>query len=272
MTLAILLLSEIIPKTLGATYWKELAAFTVNALILIMFVLAPLVWVCQLLTRLLKRSTEGSIFSRSDFLAMAEIGVKEGVFERSESTIISNLIKFESVCVEDIMTPRTVVIAAPENERIKEYLNENRELRVSRIPIFQNESRDEITGYVLRSDMLSAVIDGDGDKSIGSLCRDIMIVTEAFPLPELFDRLVVRREHIAVVVDEFGGLSGIVTMEDAIETLLGLEIVDESDDDVDLRTRARREWEKRARARGMVEETFVPRGEPGAATDRETAP
>ena len=272
MTLAILLLSEIIPKTRGETYWKELAAFTVNALILITFVLAPLVWVCQLLTRLLKRSTEGSIFSRSDFLAMAEIGVKEGVFERSESTIISNLIKFESVCVEDIMTPRTVVIAAPENELIEEYLNENRELRVSRIPIFQNESRDEITGYILRSDMLSAVIDGEGDKSIGSLRRDIMIVTETFPLPELFDRLVVRREHIAVVVDEFGGLSGIVTMEDAIETLLGLEIVDESDDDVDLRTRARREWEKRARARGMVEETFVPRGESGAATDRETAP
>ncbi len=262
MTLAILLLSEIVPKTLGATYWKELAPFTVNALILITFLLAPLVWVCQLLTRVLKKDTEGSIFSRSDFLAMAEIGAQEGVFEENESTIISNLIKFESVCVQDIMTPRTVVIAAPENTSIEEYLNENSDLRVSRIPIFQNENRDEITGYVLRSDLLSAVIDGDGGKHVGSLGRDIMIVKETFPLPELFNRLVSRREHIAVVVDEFGGMAGIVTMEDAIETLLGQEIVDESDNEVDLRTRARRDWETRARARGLVEETFSPPPEP----------
>ena len=110
----------------------------------------------------------------------------------------------------------------------------------------------------MRSDLLSAVINGESEKSISAFRRDIMIVEEAFPLPELLNRLLTRREHIAVVVDEFGGLSGIVTTEDAIETLLGLEIVDESDDEVDLRTRARAEWEKRARARGLVEETFSP--------------
>ena len=268
MTLAILLLSEIVPKTLGATYWKELAPFTVNALTLIMFLLAPLIWACQLLTGLLKKNTEGSIFSRSDFLAMAEIGAKEGVFEKNESTIISNLIKFQSVCVEDIMTPRTVVIAAPENASLETYLQENPELRVSRIPIFQNENRDEITGYVLRSDLLSAVINGESKKLIGAFRRDIMIVEEAFPLPELLDRLLTRREHIAVVVDEFGGLSGIVTTEDAIETLLGLEIVDESDAAVDLRKRARAEWGRRAKARGLVEETFSPSDMPESSIDK----
>ena len=154
------------------------------------------------------------------------------------------------------MTPRTVVIAAPENVAIDTYLEGNPELRVSRIPIFQNENRDEITGYVLRSDLLSAVINGESKKLIGAFRRNIMIVEEAFPLPELLDRLLTRREHIAVVVDEFGGLSGIVTTEDAIETLLGLEIVDESDDEIDLRKRARAEWGRRAKARGLVEETY----------------
>ena len=165
------------------------------------------------------------------------------------------------------MTPRTVVIAASENASLETYLQENPELRVSRIPIFQNENRDEITGYVLRSDLLSAVINGESKKLIGAFRRDIMIVEEAFPLPELLDRLLTRREHIAVVVDEFGGLSGIVTTEDAIETLLGLEIVDESDDEVDLRKRARAEWARRAKARGLVEETYSPSDIPESNID-----
>lgn len=255
MTLAILLFSEIVPKTLGASYWKELAPFTVNSLLLVIFVLSPLVWVCQLLTSALKK-TEGSIFSRSDFMAMAEIGAREGVFEPNESEIIANLIKFESVCVEDIMTPRTVVIMAPEDTEIETYLRENDPLRVSRIPIYRGTERDDITGYVLKMDLLSAVIDGRGHDPISSLRRDIMVLQEEFPLPEMFNRLVTRKEHIALVIDEFGGMAGVVTMEDAIETLLGQEIVDESDAEADLRTRARRDWERRAKALGLVEESY----------------
>jgi CBS domain containing-hemolysin-like protein len=264
MTLAILLFSEIVPKTLGATYWKELAGFTVNSLLLVNFLLAPLVWLCQLVTSLLKRDTEGSIFSRSDFLTMAEIGAREGVFEEHESEMIANLILFESVCVEDIMTPRTVVIAAPEDSPIEDFVREQDPLRVSRIPTYQNGSKDEITGFVLKDDLLAAIIQGKGKQPVSSFRRTIMIVQRDFPLPELFNRLVTRREHIALVVDEFGGMAGIVTMEDAVETLLGQEIVDESDNEADMRTRARHDWQKRARTRGLVEETYPSMdGDPG---------
>lgn len=255
MTLAILLFSEIVPKTLGASYWKELAPFTVNSLLMVMFALAPLIWVCQLLTSALKK-TEGSVFSRSDFLAMAEIGAREGVFEHNESEIIANLIKFESVCVQDIMTPRMVVILAREEMSIEDYLQESDPLRVSRIPIYRGGEKDDITGYVLKTDLLSAVIAGRGSEPVSTLRRDIMVLQETFPLPELVNRLVAKKEHIALVIDEFGGTAGVVTMEDAIETLLGQEIVDESDSEADLRNRARSEWERRAKALGLVEESF----------------
>lgn len=254
MTLAILLFSEIVPKTLGATYWKELAGFTVSSLQIVMFLLAPLVWMCQGLTSLLKKDIEGSVFSRSDFMTMAEIGAREGVFEQNESEIITNLIRFESVRAEDIMTPRTVVVAAAEEQSIDDFLSNEEQLRFSRIPTYQNGSKDHVTGFVLKSDLLTSIIDGNGSNAIVSLRRDIMIVQESFPLPELFDRLISRREHIAAVVDEFGGMAGIVTMEDAIETLLGQEILDESDKEADMRVIARREWQKRARSRGLVEE------------------
>ncbi len=254
MTLAILLFSEIVPKTLGATYWKELTGFTVNSLRVIIVALAPLVWLCQGMTGMLKRNTEGSIFSRSDFLTMTEIGVRDGVFEESESEMIANLIKFESVCVEDIMTPRTVVIAASETMLIADFVAQGESLRVSRIPVYQDDSKDNITGFVLKDDLLTAIIEGRGDQPISSVRRDIMIVQESFPLPELFNRLVARRQHIALVVDQFGGMAGVVTMEDAIETLLGQEILDEKDSEEDLRVIARKEWQRRAKARGLVEE------------------
>jgi CBS domain containing-hemolysin-like protein len=256
MTLAILLISEIIPKTLGASYWKELAGFTINSLIITMTLLAPLIWLCQQVTGRLKKNTEGSIFSRSDFLAMAEIGLREGIFEKNESEMISNLIQFESVSAQDIMTPRTVVIAFPEDMSIASCLDTYQPIRVSRIPIYQNNSKDDVTGYILKDTLLTAMLEGRGDDLVGSLTREIMIVKEDFPLPELFNRLVVRKEHIALVVDHFGGMAGIVTMEDAIETLLGREIVDESDKEADLRVRARKEWEIRAKARGLVQETY----------------
>ena len=267
MTLAILLFSEIVPKTLGATYWKEFAGFTVASLRVLLFLLAPLVWLCQGLTGLLKRDTEGSIFSRNDFLAMAEIGAREGVFDEEESEIIANLIRFESVCVEDIMTPRTVVIAAAEDMSVQQFLQEHDPLRVSRIPTFNQGSKDNVTGFVLKGDLLTAVIEGRGEETIANFRRDIMIVQQKFPLPEFFNRLIARRVHIAAVVDEFGGLAGVVTMEDAIETLLGQEILDESDNEADMRVRARRDWERRARARGLVQETHEPTDESDEADD-----
>ncbi len=254
MTLAILILSEIIPKTIGATHWKRLAGFTVNSLLLIIMLLYPFVWLSQLITGVLKKETRGSIYSRSDFLAMAEIGARHGVFEQSESDIISNLLMFDRVTARDIMTPRTVVIAAAENETIETFFNSNEPLRFSRIPIYQEESKDNIIGYLLKDELLAKLVQGNGSCPVNSLRREVMLIPEDFPLPELFSRLLQRREHIAIVVDEFGGLAGIVTTEDVIETLLGMEIVDESDKDADMQLLARKNWERRARAHGLIEE------------------
>lgn len=254
MTLAILVLSEIIPKTIGAVHWKRLVPFTVHSLTLMMKLLAPLVWVSQRITRLIKPDVDGSVLSRSDFLAMTRIGAKQGVFEQQESEIITNLLRFERVTAEAIMTPRTVVVMAAEEMSISAFHAQHETLHYSRIPTFQSDSRDLVTGFVLKDQILERLVADAGDDLIQTLRRDIMVIPEAFPLPDLFTRFMNRQEHIAVVVDDFGGMSGIVTMEDVIETLLGLEIVDETDAAEDMQNQARAQWRNRARARGLVVE------------------
>jgi len=253
MTLVILFLSEIIPKTLGANYWKALTPFTIRSLNFVILILTPLVWFSQLITKKLKKNKGESVFSRADFTAMARIGTKEGVIEEDESNIIMNLLKFKSVKTTDIMTPRTVVKAASEAAMIKDFYSENQTLRFSRIPIY-DDSKDNITGFFLKDQMLQALIEEKGNQPLSSIKRNIMIVNESFPLPELFNRFMREREHIALVVDEFGGMAGIVTMEDAIETLLGMEIVDELDGTTDMQALARKNWEKRAKNLGIIEE------------------
>ncbi len=254
MTLAILLFSEIVPKTLGATYWKRLAPPTVRALRILIAVLAPLVWMCQLVTNLFDKNHSNAVLSRSDFAAMAKIGAKQGVFRGDESRIITNLMRFESILAENILTPRTVVLAAPKSQPIEEFHLQNRDLKFSRIPVFEGDSKDEIEGYVLRHEIYAALVEKRGADALESIQRPIIVVPEKIALPDLFSRLLEEREHIALVVDEFGGVSGIVTMEDVIETLIGLEIVDESDQTEDMQLLARQNWEKRAANLGLQED------------------
>ena len=257
MTLAILILSEIIPKTIGATFWKELAPFTVTCLRFVITALAPLVWLSRQITNLLQRDNKDSVLSRSEFLAMTQIGEEAGVFDKSESDIIANLLEFRKVRAKDIMTPRTVVFAADASTSIADFHEENPDFRFSRIPIFE-DSKDNVIGFVLKHDTLGELAKDNGANALRSIRRDLLICEEDFPLPELFSRLVRRREHIALVVDEFGGMSGIVTMEDVIETMLGLEIVDESDQSTDMQAHARHQWEERAKTYGLSPETKPP--------------
>ncbi len=251
MTLAILVLSELIPKTLGANHWQSLAPVTANCLEFIIRLLGPLVWLSQLITRKLKNKDVTSAFSRSDFVAMADIGAQDGVFEEQESEIITNLLKFRSVQAKDVMTPRTVVRSAPATETFEEFFESNREQRFSRIPLYENQSRDQVIGYVLKDQVLASIVDGHATDALISLKREIIAVPFDYPILELFNRFLSAREQIALVVDEFGGMDGIVTMEDVIETLLGVEIVDESDRTVDMQVLARRSWERRARRVGL---------------------
>ena len=253
MTLAILLLSEIVPKTIGATYWKGLAGFTVRSLKIIMVVLAPLVWLSQLVTKLLKKEGEHSVLDRADFSAMAEIGSREGVFDEGESTILKNLLAFDEVLAEHVMTPRTVMIAADEATTVRQFHAAHPELRFSRVPVWDT-SLDHVTGYVLKDDVLTALVNDEDERTLASVRRPITAVKESFPVPQLFEHFTTEREHIALVVDRFGGTAGIVTMEDVIETLLGTEIVDERDGATDMQVLARRQWEARARRVGLLEE------------------
>jgi len=251
MTLAILILSEIIPKTLGANYWQELAPFTVKTLRLIIFLLAPLVIVSQFITKSLKKDKDKSVLSRADFTAMAELGAKQGVFDERESSFLHNFMRFGSITAKDIMTPRVVVVAAQEDMTLDEFHNAHPNLNFSRIPLY-TDSVDHNSGYFLRDDLLAALVDNKNSASLKSIGRPLTAVPSDFPIPELFAHFTDNKTHIAMVVDEFGGMAGIATMEDVIETLLGLEIVDESDGNEDMQLLARQQWERRAERMGLL--------------------
>ncbi|NLP57312.1 CNNM domain-containing protein [Lutibacter sp. B1] len=256
MTLLILIVSEIIPKTIGAKYWKQLAPFTSKALTLLMFPLkwTGVLWVLQLTTKLIGgKNAHVSILSREDFHAMTNIAQKEGVFEESESAMIKNLLSFKEVQAKDIMTPRTVMVTDSEEQTIQSFFEGHPRLRFSRIPIYKDDS-DNITGFILKDVVLEEIINGNGEKHLSNIKREILITNRNLPIPDLFEKFISQREHIALVVDEYGSVSGLVTMEDVIETLLGLEIMDESDNVADLQQLARKSWETRAKRMGLIED------------------
>ena len=266
MTLAILIFSEVIPKTIGANKWEALTPFTITSLKIMLFVLAPLVWTSQYITRHLKKDKDKPVLSRTDFLAMAKLGTESGVLEESEQTIIHNLLRFSKVLVKDVMTPRIVVNTASEEITVREFQNVNSNLPHSRIPVYR-EKNDNITGYVLRDDILLNLAETQDHILLKALRRDIVVVHRTVPIPDLLDTFLIKKEHMAMVVDEFGGMEGIVTMEDIIETLLGLEIVDESDNETDMQALARSNWERRAKRLGIIPKN----GGPETSEDNKSA-
>ncbi len=254
MTLAILILSEIIPKTLGANYWQSLAGFTTKSIKFIITALFPLVWISQWITKGLKKDKNKSVLSRSDFATMAKMARTSGVMQNQESRIVENLMKFNKIEAKDIMTPRTVMKSTKEDTTIEAFYNQNPKLRFSRIPVY-SETKDNITGFFLKDDLLTALIKKEGNNNLNSIKRDILVVNENMLIMNLFDQLMEKKNHIALVVDEYGGTAGLVTMEDVIETLLGMEIVDEFDNAEDMQAFARKKWEERAKGLGLTEST-----------------
>ena len=252
MTLFILVASEIIPKTIGATYWKGLSNFTAKALNVLIFPLkwTGILWLLQLTTKLIGGKGHGSVLSREGFLAMADMAEEEGVFQENESKIIKNLLTFKDVFAKNIMTPRSVLEAEDETTTVEAFFNKNMNVRFSRIPIYSG-NQDNIIGLVLKDEVFKEMALGNKTKQLIDLKRHIIIVERNKPIPVLFEELVESRNHMALVVDEYGSVSGIVTMEDVIETLLGLEIMDEKDSVSDLQQLARKSWETRAEKLGI---------------------
>lgn len=256
MTILILVASEIIPKTIGATYWKQLAKFTAKTLNIMVLVLkwTGLLWLLQLFTKLVgSKDHHGSVLSREDFTTMADIAHEEGVFQESESKIIRNLLEFDEILAKHIMTPRSVMKTASETATINEFYSVNPKMRFSRIPVYSG-TLDNITGFVLKDTILEEVINKNGESQLLTIKREILATERNTPITKLFEIFIKKRGHVALVVDEYGSVSGMVTMEDVIETLLGMEIMDESDHTEDLQLLARKNWENRAKKMGLIEE------------------
>ena len=235
MTIMILLFSEIIPKTIGAKYWNKLARFTTVFLstIIPIFKYTGVLWILQAFTKSIGASKKELFLKREDISTIAEIAKEEGIIEEKDSKFIKNIVKLRNVSVKEIMTPNSVMVTADENLTINEFYKKNPELIFSRIPILNNK---KIEAYVLKDTILESIINEKGGFKLKDIKRPIIISAENTKIPKLFDKLLKKREHISLVIDSSKNTLGIVTLEDVIETILGYEIVDETDivDDMQL--------------------------------------
>ncbi|MDH3631079.1 MAG: CNNM domain-containing protein [Gammaproteobacteria bacterium] len=245
LTLAILYFSEIIPKTLGATFWRTLiipASFLILWLVKLVY---PLVWISSHLTKLFGRNSETDI-TREEIIAMGTLGKKGGALIARENEYLSNVLSLREVPTEEVLTPRTVVHMLDQNMSVSEALNDPKTPQFSRMPVY-DEDPENITGKVLRHDLFMAERSGHGGEPVKNFAMEILGVSEKLPVVHLLELMLKNRVHLCLVEDEFGQTSGIVTLEDAIETLLGREIVDESDTVEDMQELARDKYRKRLR-------------------------
>jgi CBS domain containing-hemolysin-like protein len=258
MTLLILFLSEIVPKTLGAVYWRHLAGMTAVYVDLLIKAMYPLIFLSEKLTRLISRGTNQNVFSRDEFVAMAGIGQEQGKITDRESKIIRNLFLFKSLRPSAIMTPRIVISALQKDLTVQQALGVHSQMPFSRMPIYSTDI-DSTVGFVLHEDLLVAQSQGKGEAKISQFQRDIVTVLDSTSLSALMETLLEQRQHIALVVGEYGEVKGLVTLEDVVETLLGIEILDEGDKVEDMQQMARQLWAKRAERMGIRTELLHPR-------------
>jgi CBS domain containing-hemolysin-like protein len=244
LTILILVFTEIIPKTIGARYWRNLSRITYFTIKAMIFMTYPLVLMSAVITRLFSDNSEEKTTSREEIAALASIGADEGLFSDKENIIIQNILKLKSVRVKEIMTPRVVVALADENLPLINFLENKDYLKFSRIPVY-SENEENITGYVFRQEVFENLAEDKHDLKLKDVKHDILIVPDSLMLFSLWEKLLEKKEHLALIVDEYGGMDGVVTMEDIIETLLGLEIVDEKDTVVDMQKYAIERWKTR---------------------------
>lgn len=255
LTLLILFVSEIIPKTIGALYWRGLAPITARFVQWLTWILYPLLLISDLLTKLITRGKSVHGISRDEIAAMAELGMAAGQLDESESRILKNVFRLPGLQVSDVMTPRTVVFALQQDLTAAETIAAHPNIVFSRIPIYADD-RDGVTGFVLKSDIYANMVGSKGSAKLRELKRGISSVPEQMPLNVALEKMLTSREHVLLVVDEHGGMDGIVTLEDVVETLIGIEIVDEADQIDDMRRLARQKWRERMQRIGIDLDSF----------------
>lgn len=263
MTLMILFLSEIVPKTLGAVYWREVSGATALYVSFLIKAMYPLILVSEALTKWIAGGKKTGDFDRDEFVAMAGLGHEMGHLNERESAIIGNLFGFKSLKTSAIMTPRVVVSALKSSWTVDKALTKTGDVSFSRLPIYP-ETIDEISGFVLREDLLLAQSRGQGSQKVDAFRRDLVAVLDTLPVSKVLETLLQERQHIALVVGEYGETEGIVTLEDVVETLLGSEILDEGDRVVDMQELAQQLRKKRAERHGIKlgeDATTLPEGQ-----------
>lgn len=239
LTFVILIFSEIIPKTLGASYWKILLPFCVYMIQFLIFICYPFVKVSLFIQNIFR--VRSRHITREDISGSAQMGVNEGVIYKNEGELIQNILDLKSKKISEIMTPRTVITAFEKNMTVNEVLKKHNPLRFARIPVYDKEL-DHVIGIVHRYKILEARSQGLGDLTVEKFLRDIHTVPENISITAALDQFIKRKEHIFSVVDEYGSLAGLLSMEDVVETILGIEIVDELDSVADLREQALKQW------------------------------
>lgn len=241
LTLLILVLSEIIPKTIGASYWRSLAIPSARIIRAMIFITYPLVRLSELLTRCVSPRIQPITVSREEVAAMVNVGTDEGVIEVAENKVIQNFLKLSNVKAEDIMTPYVVVASVPAITTMKEFYDNKALSAFSRIPVFDT-GREFITGYVLRANVLEMLTHDKFTMPLREIVRPVLFFSEDTKVSDIWRKMLQEKEHISVVTVEYGCMRGIVTMEDVIETMLGVEIVDECDTTDDLQALARKQF------------------------------
>jgi magnesium and cobalt exporter, CNNM family len=245
LTLAILYFSEIIPKTLGATFWRQLSgpsAYIISWLVILVY---PLVWVATRLTRLFSKGQENEI-TREEIIALASLSHKDGTLFSQENEYLSNVLRFRDIKTEQILTPRSVVHMLSDALTVSQALDEPKTRQFTRMPVVGKDI-DDIKGKVIRAELFEAERNGQGDSNIMDFTKPLFRVSEKLPVHQLMDLFIKQKAHLFLVEDEFGQTAGIVTLEDAIETLLGREIVDETDIVEDMQALAKSKYRERLR-------------------------
>ena len=241
-TLMILFFSEIIPKTIGTSYWRSLALPASSIISGMIFVTYPLVWILEKFTKMISGRSEQVSVSREDISAMVSVATEEEVIETEEKKMIQNLLKLDEMTAHEIMTPSTVVEMAEGGMSIKEFYDSD--LTHSRIPVYDEDNDDYVIGYILRQTVLEEMAEDKFSTKLKDIIRPILSFPEEEPVGNIWEKMLEKKEHISIIIDEYGTFRGIVTMEDVIETMLGQEIVDETDEVVDMQEYAKEQWEK----------------------------
>ena len=244
----ILVLSEIIPKTIGASYWRQLAIPAARIIHTLVVITYPFVLLSEFITHFFSSNHQPMTVSREEVSAMVNVGAEEGVLATKENRMIQNLLKLDDIKARDIMTPSSVVEMAEESMTLREFYRHDAYSTYSRIPVYNEENDDFIKGYVLRQTILEKLSEDKFELRLTDIVRPVLTFQENEPVSKIWEKLLAKKEHISVIIDEYGCFRGIVTMEDVIETMLGTEIVDEKDTVTDMQELAREKWQEQQEA------------------------